>query len=224
MATKVERSQYYGTNVQEFLNMPWENIDHMNKRELRDFAQRASTAANKRVKNMYNALGEYSPGVQKFLDAGGGKVNLKMSVNQLRKSVANLQSFLAPPDTEHSTTTLTAYREYLEFYSEKFSEIKFQSGDEVVRYKDLSTEARRNMWHFVDSAISQNETKVGTSGEMGSNEFIPLMIEKWVSLNQPHFEKGQDIATVGVTREELGQLEQIAIAEHSRNIRNAQNA
>ena len=212
------KTQYQGTNVQDFVNMEWSTISHMTKKELWDFSRRAVVAANKRVNNMYKALGEYSPGVRNFLDgSGGGKVSMNMTANQMRSSIANLRNFMAPPAAgEMTTKTLSGYKKYLKTYDRILGEQRFSRGDETVTYAELPEDDRRSMWNFIDSARSQ--TGYGNSKEQGSDAFIKTLTEMWARVGQPQFERGQDATTV-VSQEELFDARDTAAQRYQQSLR-----
>lgn len=195
------KTQYQGTSVSDFLDTSWSEINNMNKKELWDYSRQAVQAANKRVSRMQKALGDVSPGVQRFLDAGGGKVNMKMTQGQMKATIANLRNFLEPAEPGTLTTkTLSGYKKYLKTMGDIIGETRFQTNEGFTTYADLSEDARRSLWNFIDSARS--ETGYGRTKEMGSDAFIKNMTEYWVGNGQFSFDRGQEVTTV-ISQDEL---------------------
>lgn len=195
------KTQYQGTSVNDFLDTSWYDINGMTKKELWDFSRQAVQAANRRVSRMEKALGDVSPGVQRFLDAGGGKVSMKMSPGQMKATIVNLRNFLEPPDPGTLTTkTLSGYKKYLKTIGNIIGETRFQTNEGFTSYADLPEESRRSLWNFIDSARS--ETGYGRTKEMGSDAFIKNMTEYWVGNGQFNFDRGQEVTTV-ISEEEL---------------------
>lgn len=151
-----------GTNINDLINMSWNDLNKLSTKELRELSMKLNSAANKRLRRIETSgKQEFSPAYQ-YTRRGRGDFSVKglTTRTQIKNEIQRASSFL-----EAKTSTLKGVRQYEKETKELF-------GDQEAPEDDMSKLTKKQKNTIFRALDRLRETNAAAVYNVGSDIII----------------------------------------------------